>query len=114
MSLPAQYDLDVYQGDTFTRYIRLKRRDLTYIDLTGATPKAEIRTDEASSTVLATIAVTLDNQTTSPGGMTLLLTATQTTTLSSGKWDLQIRAADTTTTTYLRGLVTVYKEITRG
>lgn len=112
-------NLDIYQGDTFNLYMRLRSklsptRPGPYIDLTNLTPKAEIRPSADSTTVLATFTCTKDNQTTLPGGITLLLSASTTLTLGSGVWDLQFRDTTGVVTTYLRGAVLVTKEVTRG
>jgi hypothetical protein len=117
--LPAVKNLEIYQGDTFSLYMRLRMKDANglpgaYLDLTGQTPKAEIRPTPESSTVNATFTCTLDNQIVSPGGITLALAASTTLTLANGVWDLQFKDTGGTINTYLRGTVTVTKEVTRG
>lgn len=118
-TLPAIKDLEIYQGDTFSLFMRLRMKQANglpgaYLVLTGMTGKAEVRPTPESTTVLATFTVSLSNQTTEPGGVTLTLPAATTLTLSSGVWDLQFKDGAGVVTTYLRGNVTVTKEVTRG
>ncbi len=119
MPLPVVYDLDIYQGDTIENYFRIRGKTASgqpgpYINLTGTTPKAEIRVNESSAIVMATFTCALDDQTVSPGGVTLKLSHAQTLTISNGVWDLQFINSLGEVRTYLRGSVTVYKEVTRS
>lgn len=121
MAGPARYDLSIYQGDDFSLTLRLREQnpDLTlgaYIDLTGATAKAEIRATAASATVLAEFTATVLDQTVTPGGLQLSLTHDQTAGLAAGVngvWDIQVTQAGLITT-YLHGNVTVTAEVTRA
>jgi hypothetical protein len=117
--LPAVKNLEIYQGDTFSMFMRLRMKNAAglpgeYINLTGLTGKAEIRPSAESTTISAAFTITLSNQTTEPGGVTLELPAATTLNLSNGVWDLQFKDGTGVVTTYLRGTVTVTKEVTRG
>ena len=124
---PAQYDIQVYRGDYFELTLRLRGGELVgegyvpgdYMDLTGWTPKAEIRTNEDASTPLASFTCQLldQTQTGSVGGVYLFLPSAQSALLQvpTAVWDIQI-ADDSTPPrvfTYLRGKVTVTKDVTR-
>lgn len=117
---PAVRDITIYQGDTYTLQFRVRAQNTdgtpgAYIDLTGATPKAQLRSAPQSTTVIAEFAATLDNQTTNTGGVTLTLTAAQTAALTydSMAWDAQVTYPSGTVTTYLRGKATLLYEVTR-
>ena len=117
---PATHNIEIYKGDTYTKFIRIRSKDENgdpgpYVDLTGATPKAQIRLNEDDTEVKAEFTATLGNQTTFPGSINLLLTATQTRALTAVNhvWDMEVTHADGSVRTYLKGSVTVIKEVTR-
>lgn len=118
--IPGTYNLEIYKGDTFLLYVRIQATNSNgapgeYIDLTGNTPKAQIRATPTNPTVLAEFTATLDNQTTNMGGITLMLTPAQTAALTNGVWDLQTsNAGGTIINTYLAGTVMVIEEVTRA
>lgn len=119
---PAPLDIEIYKGDTFELFVRVRERLSNgdpgdYVDLTGATGKAQIRATEASNTVDAEFTVTLGNQITTPGSVYLSLSTAQTTALAattSSKWDFQITFADAKVRTLLKGTATVLAEVTRA
>jgi hypothetical protein len=118
--LPANKNISIYKGDTYILTFRLRTRDQygnpsSYVDLTGCEGKAQIRKTEADAAIVAEFEVTLANQSTEPGKVTLKLTPEQTAVaaLDSGVWDVQITFPDGEVRTYLRGSVTAIKEVTR-
>ena len=118
--VPATRDITIYQGDTYTLQFRVRNLNTdgtpgTYVDLTGCTPKAQIRTSTSATTVLAEFTATLADQTTTPGGVTLSLTAAQTAALTYGTavWDAQVTYPSTAVQTFLQGKVTLIYEVTR-
>lgn len=121
MPTPASYNIVLYQGDDFSLHFRLRQYVNgvagSYIDLSGCTPAAEIK-DIPGGTVLATFTCTLDNQTTSPGGVTLSLphattaSLVATTATTMPYWDFQITDAAGLITTYLGGQVSVLAQVT--
>lgn len=114
MSQPQTYDLQLYQGDSFSFTFRLKDSLGAYVDLTGATPSAQIRANPDSTTTIADFTCVIENQSTMRGGVTISLSAAQTTGMATaGFWDVQLEFTDGTVKTYLKGAVTVGKEITR-
>jgi hypothetical protein len=118
--LPASKNILVYKGDTYEMFFRLKRKiainNTQYIDLTGATVAAQIRTTEASSTVLAEFDCVVEDQEDpdTVGGVTISLPAAETTTLTDGKYDVQVTYPDGKVKTYLKGDVKVTQEVTRA
>jgi len=123
MAAPGSYNLEIYQGDTFKVTVRLRSRNAdgslgAYLDLTGCTAKAQIRSTEASDTVIAEFVTEILDQTATPGGVKLSLThgvtaALAPTSAAGELWDMQITFADGTVTTYLRGGVKITAEVTR-
>ena len=120
MALPVGRNLTIYQGDSFSLSFRLRDRDEDggigdYVDLTDCTAKAQIRTTEANSTVMAEFDAQIPTQTGDDlGKVDLILTPAQTANLADGKWDVQITFPDGWVQTYLKGTVTVTKEVTRA
>lgn len=121
---PGKYDLEVYQGDTFRRTLRLRSRVLDvdgvtwiagdYIDLTGYTGKAQFRETVLAADVAAEVTVTIGDQATLLGSVNLALTPIQTGALAKTgyKWDLQLTDPSGDVNTYLKGDVTVEPEVT--
>lgn len=116
--IPPSYPLEIYQGDSVNFYIRARSRTSTggpgpYYDLTGAVPKAQLRVDPDSTPIEFT--VSLGDQTTERGKINLSLTHTQTAALDSDTyvWDVQVTWPDTRVQTFVRGPVTLIKEVTR-
>lgn len=125
----VDYDLSIYQGDDYELTLRVQV-DGAYTDLTGATGLAQIRATAASSTVLATLTMTLDaDQTTNPGLLVLsiadtstddipanaptpLEAATLTSTIPLYYWDFELTFGGEVHT-YLRGYVNVYPQVSR-
>jgi hypothetical protein len=109
--MPAQVPLDLYRGDS-ARWVFEFWTDLAgtvAYDLTGATPKSEIRT-RSDTPVLATLACTV----TPPNTVEVVLDAVVSATLISGaaRWDLQLTFPDGTVRTLVAGPVTITADIT--
>ena len=120
---PAKLDLPIYRGDTFEAFGRIRERvlvegvyvDGSYVNLTGLTGLAQIRTAADVPTVTATITVDIADQGVTLGGFFLRMTAVQTAVLSlaTAKWDLQFTKPDDTVHTFLYGDVTLTKDISQ-
>lgn len=120
---PAEKALEFYRGDSFEAFMRIREMTLVegeyvpgaYIDITGWVGLGQLRSSEDDPTVLATFAVTLGNQTTTPGSAFLRLTAAEVAALSvaSGKWDVQFTLPDSTVNTFLKGNFTVVKDVSK-
>lgn len=108
-TLPTKYDLEVYRGDTFAVTFHFLN-GATPEDLTGTTFAAQIRT-YADGDVIATPTVTIGTPA-SQGTVTLALSATDTTTLKPGVWDLQ-QTSGATVKTRIMGTVKVTPDVTR-
>ena len=121
---PAEHNITIYRGDNFELFVRLREKTWNaatntfipgaYIDLTGQTGKAQLRENEDATAVIAEFDVQLGNQSTTPGSAYVRLTPAQTAgiTVTSGKYDLQFTVGGETLT-YLRGNVTITKDVTR-
>lgn len=118
---PAEQDIEIYQGDTFDLFLRLKKLTApltyTYIDLTDAVPKAQVRATADAVGVLAEFTCALSDQVATPGGLLAVLSKVQTAALASTPpdfvWDLEITFANGDVKTILAGKVTVTKQVTR-
>jgi hypothetical protein len=122
---PAVHNIEIYRGDTFEIFFRVRTKVFNEIDqewepgpykvLTGWTGLAQIRASADAVSIDATLTVTLSNQTTTPGGVLCRLTPTETAALSitAGVWDVQLTDG-TDTFTYITGSVAVVKDVARA
>jgi hypothetical protein len=111
MAMPTQKNLTLYQGDNFQLLFRLKDDDGVYLDLTGCTPKSQVK-DSVGGTLIVEFVADLADQTTTPGGVLLSLDHTAATGVANGVWDFQVTYPDGSVYTYLYGTVTVTGEVT--
>lgn len=126
---PVQQDINIYQGDRFDFFFRLRERTWNsgtsqwepgpYIDLTGKRAKAEIRaTAGAVGNALATMHYQFTDQQDPDlrGGVLLwLLPEDSAPLVANGVWDVQLEtdtATPTDTQTYIMGVVNVTKQVT--
>jgi len=109
-AMPSNNDLVIYKGDFVELLVTLTDAGGAPLDLTGATPRAQLKSDysdrspkEFSCTTTAT-----------PGQVRIFLSSTVTSELLPGSyiWDFQITSAGGETRTYLAGDVTVNNEVT--
>lgn len=110
MATPGAYSLSLYRGDTYRWQFKLwDDADKTVpTDLTGVTPKAEIR-DKPSGVVKASLACTI----VVPNIIDALLSAADCGNLpAKGVWDLQLTYADGDIATVLAGSVDVTADVT--
>ena len=109
-------NLVMYQGDTFELIFQLKEKGTGLpVDLTGCTPKSEIRISAASPDVVETFTAALAPAI--DGKVRLSLTAAETTALAPGTalvWDVQLLWPDGVVKTYLAGSINVLPEVTRA
>jgi hypothetical protein len=114
---PGNYPLTLYKGDTWRAQVTLKSgpdlENLTPIDLTGATAKAQIRGTVASASVMATITCSLTG-TPTDGKVDLHLPPAQAVNLIPGPaaWDLEVTRSGGDVETYLKGAVTIEDDVT--
>lgn len=118
MALPGSYNITIYQGDTYKKTFGLKDGNGVAIDLTGQTPKAQIRVNQASSSVLLEFTAALETQAGATlGQVTISATHADTAALTPadayGVWDLQLTNGSGVVTTYIGGKASVVAEVTR-
>jgi hypothetical protein len=110
------YNLVLYQGDDFELVFRLKNKGTgTPINITGCTPKADIKITASDTTVKASFGASILDAT--DGTVKLVLTGTQTAALAAGTalvYDAQLKWPDNKVKTYLSGTIAVLPEVTRG
>jgi hypothetical protein len=109
--LPGQFPLVIYHGDSYNWEFRLwsDAAKTIPIDLTGVTAKSEIR-DQSGGSVIVPLTCTI----TVPNIINAALIAvnSQSLTISSGVWDLQLTYPDGSVTTILAGPVSVTADVT--
>jgi len=114
---PANYNLVIYQGATFSQNFIWKDPDQNPIDVTGYTARMMARGAVSSPTPfidLTTVngGITLGGAT---GSVTINMTAAQTSAINEtvGLYDLELVSGGGQVTRFLQGIVTISKEITR-
>lgn len=105
---PAPWNFTMYQGDTFSFKFTVLEDGLP-VDLSTAVVRAQVRETELDPAILATFTVV---STGADGVVQIELPAADTQNLISGQWDCEITNAGVTRT-YLRGTVTVLRDISR-
>ena len=123
---PAQCDIQLYRGDYFEMTLRLREGTINgstyapgaYLDLTGWQPKAEIRASvDSTGPPLATFTTEVMDQEIAgtKGGVHVFLPADTTAALTATNavWDVQLTDTLDRVYTYLRGTVTITKDVTR-
>lgn len=105
---PMTVDLRLYEGDDFWFDVTVTNPDGSPFDLTGYTPRAQIRTSTESEEVIVEFEVTVTTNV-----IHLHLASPVTTDLvPTGVWDLQIETGGAVTT-LMAGRVNVTPEVTR-
>ncbi len=109
------YDLVCYQGSTFTREITITDNAGSIIDLSGYTAQMQARPSAGSSTLIVELStsnsrIVIDGVN---GKITLTLTPVETAAITtSGVYDLELTAPDTTVTRPLEGRFILVPEVT--
>jgi hypothetical protein len=108
----GRYDIKIEQGATFSLPITVQDSSGSVIDLTGATPRGQLRLNYASPRALATFAV---SGSMSLGTFTCSLTPETTAALPAGNavYDVEIAYSATSVDRLLEGTVTISPEVTR-
>ena len=113
MAFPAVVPvLKVYKGDTFSASFTIKSDDLplNFSSLGWGSWSAQWRPLPTSTT---SIAFAVDSSLASTGVIKITMTATNTTNLKNGYWDLQA-TKNAEVKTWLRGEVLVEQDVTRA
>lgn len=111
---PIRLDLRIFAGDSYTRSIALQEADGSAINISGLTPRAQVR-NRPGGTLLATLTAQIVGDP-ALGIISYSFTATQTRALaavtSSMVWDLELDGGDTNLKTLVAGKVTVCPDTT--
>lgn len=108
---PGKFDLALYRGDTYRWQFRFWNDDAKTdpADLTGTSPKAEIRDKPVSNRVIVPIEVTLE----APNIINAVLTAENCAKVpAKAAWDLQLTYAGGDVVTVIAGAVMVTPDVT--
>ena len=113
MAQPADQDLTITRGDTETLIVTITTDGSNAVDITGRTYRAQVRSQQDSTTIKASFTCTL-SATPTDGIVTCVLSATSSAALSAGLyfWDLE-ETASGTVSTILAGNITVLADVTR-
>src|SRR4029450_8086065 len=113
--MPSNASLNLYQGDDWAALVSVFEADgTTPFDLTGMTPRAQIRRDVADRALEVLAEITIGVVDAAGGLLSLDLDHTVTAGLSGHLlWDLQLTDAAGEITTILAGGVNVTSEVTR-
>lgn len=107
--IPADYPLELYRGDSEHWRFKFSSSGGQPSDLTGVTPKAEIRDRPGGTHITPLICIlTLPNIV----DMTLSAADSANLLLSKGAWDLQLTFASGEVLTPIGGVVTVTADVT--
>ena len=109
-AMPGNFDLVLYKGDYMELYVTIKDESGTAVNLTGSTPKAQLKSSYTSNTAIDFTAAL----TGTTGQVKISLSSATSSTLTPGSyiWDFQITDSGGKVRTYLTGDVTVYNEVT--
>ncbi len=111
---PVRLDIKFQAGDSFARSFAVQEADGSATDLTGLTPRAQIRS-RPGGPLLATLATGFVGDP-ALGVVSYALSTTQTRSLAASNpgmvWDLELDGGTTNTTTVVRGTVTVCPDVT--
>lgn len=111
---PRRLDLRIRAGDSFARALAIQEADGSATDLTGLTPRAQVR-DRPGGSLLAEFVAALVGDPAN-GIVSYALSAAQTRSLAALEpgmvWDLELDGGDTNTTTVVAGTVTVCPDVT--
>jgi hypothetical protein len=112
MAQPADQDLTLTRGDTETLVVTITTDGSTAVDITGRTYRAQIRSQQDSTTIKASFTCVVTSG--ASGQVTCTLSATSSSALSAGLyfWDLEENASGVIST-ILSGNVTVLADVTR-
>jgi len=108
----GKYNFTLEQGATFSREITVQDSG-SAMNLTGYTPRMQMRSTHDSSTIALTFTATVSNA--AQGKISLSATDTLTSAIEEGiyVYDLEIESSGGTVTRLMEGNVTVTPEVTR-
>lgn len=112
MAVPADQDLTITRGDTETLVMSIMAGESTPVDITGRTYRAQIRSQQDSTTIKASFTCVVTSG--ASGQVTCTLAAVDSASLSPGLyfWDFEENATGVVST-IISGNVTVLADVTR-
>lgn len=110
----AKLNLTVEQGATYTKKLVWRDKNRRPVNLTGYTARMQIRPKVDSSQIIYELSTTNGRITlSSTGVIEMKISATDTSTLVSGVYDLELTTASGDVVRLVEGKVTVSPEVTR-
>ena len=108
----GKYDFTLEQGTTFSREITVQD-SASAMNLTGYTPRMQMRSTHDSSTIALTFTASVSNA--AQGKIQLSATDTLTAAVEEGMYvyDLEIESSSSGVTRLMEGKITVTPEVTR-
>lgn len=110
--MPAERDIEIYQGDTYAHQLTLKNNANAVINITSRTYSGQIRKRRSSTTITATFATEITDGANGVVVFTLLPAITSNIAAGSYVYDFQ-EVNGQTVTTILTGKATITGEVTR-
>ena len=107
-----QYNMNIHVGETFHKSILIKDSAGTAIDITGWTPKMEIRAYPDADILVQSVACSIPTGT--DGQIDLLISAANTAALEPGTYtyDLFTKDAGGISTCWIGGVFTIFPSVT--
>lgn len=120
---PAPFDFTMKRGDTFEIFTRVREMVLVgseyvqgdYVNITGWTGLMQARQTEDAPEIDATFDIVIADQGVTLGGYFIRMTAATSAalTFATAKYDLQFTLPDTSVHTFLTGVVTLSKDVSK-
>ena len=112
------WNTTIEQGSTFIKTVTITDSNGTAVDLTGCTVRWQVRERKGSTSTLIDVSttegsITLTDPTNGQCKITLSDTVTAALDFEYGYHDFEVETAAGVTTRYMRGIVTLSKEVTR-
>ncbi len=123
--IPAPHNITIKRGDTYSLFARARDKVWDaingvyvpgdYKDLTGWTGLCQLRASEDAVEIVATPAIVLGNQGTTPGSFFMNMTAAQTAgiTVIQGVYDIEFTTPAGEVYTYLGGTWSLSKDVSK-
>lgn len=110
--MPAERNIEIYQGDTYAHQLTLKNNANAVINITSRTYSGQIRKRRSSTTITATFTAEITDG--ANGVVVFSLTPAITSNITSGVYVYDFQEVNgATVTTLLTGNATVTGEVTR-
>jgi hypothetical protein len=121
--IPAPFNFTMKRGDTFEIFLRMKEMVLVgteyvegdYVNLTDWVGLMQVRQSEDAPEIDATFDIVIADQGVVLGGFFIRMSAATSAalTIATGKYDLQFTLPDDSVFTYLSGVVTLSKDVSK-